>query len=74
MSQPAAPRVGVARWQHAWLSSVRMPDIAIHVRRAVLADADALGDVHVRVWRWAYRSLMPDDFLHRLRADRRADH
>jgi GNAT superfamily N-acetyltransferase len=43
-----------------------------HVRRAVPGDADALGEVHVRVWRWAYRGQMPDEYLARLRSQRRA--
>ena len=45
----------------------------IAVRRAVAIDAEALSDVHVRVWRWAYRDLMPADVLARLRPERRAD-
>lgn len=45
----------------------------VSVRRVTLADADALGDVHVRVWRWAYRDHMPDAFLARMRPERRAE-
>ena len=45
----------------------------IAVRRAVATDAEALGDVHVRVWRWAYRDLMPDQYLARMRPERRAE-
>lgn len=44
-----------------------------HVRRAVLGDAEALGDVHVRVWRWAYQGQMPDEHLARMRPERRAE-
>jgi GNAT superfamily N-acetyltransferase len=43
----------------------------IHVRRAVPGDAEALALVHVRVWRWAYRGLMPDSFLDSLSVERR---
>ena len=43
------------------------------IRRAVVADAEALGEVHVRVWRWAYRGHMPAEYLERLRPERRAD-
>jgi RimJ/RimL family protein N-acetyltransferase len=33
------------------------------IREAVLADADALGRVHVEAWRAGYRGMMPDEFL-----------
>ncbi len=36
---------------------------AYAVRPAVPGDAEALGDVHTRVWREAYRGLMPADHL-----------
>ncbi len=42
------------------------------VRRARADDAQAIGAVHVDVWRWAYRGQMPDAFLDGLRPDRRA--
>jgi GNAT superfamily N-acetyltransferase len=32
-----------------------------------------MGDVHVRVWRWAYREQMPEEFLERMRPERRAE-
>ncbi len=45
----------------------------VRIRRAVVADAEALGAVHVRVWRWAYRDHMPEEFLARMRPERRAE-
>lgn len=33
------------------------------MRRAVLADARALAELHVRAWQWAYRGQLPDTFL-----------
>lgn len=33
------------------------------IRRAVLADADAIGLVHVRSWQSAYRGKIPQDYL-----------
>ena len=42
------------------------------VRQARLADADALGHVHVRAWQEAYRGIMPDDFLDALDPAQRA--
>ena len=44
---------------------------SVVVRRAVLADADALGSVHVRAWQAAYRGLMPDEFLDALSIEER---
>ena len=42
------------------------------VRRASLADADAIGRVHVRAWQAAYRGVMPDRFLDELDPAQRA--
>ena len=39
----------------------------------VVADAPAVGEVHVRAWQAAYRGVMPDDYLDGLRAEDRAD-
>ncbi len=44
----------------------------VTVRRATVDDAAALGSVHVRAWRAAYRGQMPDDYLDGLRAEERA--
>lgn len=49
-------------------SSMNLPAT---IRPATLADAEALGDAHVRVWRWAYRGLMPDEVLERMRPERK---
>ena len=48
-----------------------MPDAS--VRPATLADADAIGMVHVRSWRSAYRGKMPQDHLDGLDPARRAE-
>ena len=36
---------------------------SIHVRTATIADADAMGRVHVRSWQAAYRGIFPDALL-----------
>lgn len=41
------------------------------IRPASSADAEAIANVHVAVWREAYRGVMPDDFLDRLTAEAR---
>jgi ribosomal protein S18 acetylase RimI-like enzyme len=43
------------------------------VRQATVDDAPAMGGVHVRAWRAAYRGQMPDAYLDGLRAEDRAD-
>jgi ribosomal protein S18 acetylase RimI-like enzyme len=42
------------------------------VRPARVADAAAMGRLHVRAWQAAYRGEMPDDYLDGLRAEDRA--
>ena len=42
------------------------------VRPARVADAPAMGRLHVRAWQAAYRGHMPDDYLDGLRAEDRA--
>ena len=44
----------------------------VTVRPATVADAAAMGRVHVRAWQAAYRGHMPDDYLDGLRAEDRA--
>jgi GNAT superfamily N-acetyltransferase len=44
----------------------------IVVRRAKLADAAAIGAVHVAAWRSAYPGILPDSYLSRLSAVRQA--
>jgi GNAT superfamily N-acetyltransferase len=43
------------------------------VRVAGVADAAAIGRVHVRAWQAAYRGQMPDEYLEGLRAADRAE-
>lgn len=42
------------------------------VRAATVADAPAIGEIHVASWRAAYAGLLPDGFLARLSAEARA--
>jgi ribosomal protein S18 acetylase RimI-like enzyme len=42
------------------------------IRDATMADAQAIGEVHVASWQAAYAGLMPDGFLARLSAESRA--
>jgi ribosomal protein S18 acetylase RimI-like enzyme len=44
----------------------------ITVRRAVLADAPAIGAVHVAAWRSAYPGILPDAYLAGLSVEREA--
>ena len=39
------------------------------VRAAETSDAEQLAKVHLDSWRWAYRGLLPDSYLNRLRQD-----
>ena len=39
------------------------------MRAASKADAEDLASVHLESWRWAYRGLLPDNYLNRLRED-----
>lgn len=43
----------------------------VRVRRATVDDAGPIADVHVRSWKAAYVSQIPDDFLAGLSADQR---
>lgn len=43
------------------------------VRRAAVPDADAITDVHVNTWRWAYHGVLPDAFFENMRPERRAE-
>lgn len=42
------------------------------IRPATVADAPAIGEIHVRSWQAAYEGLIPADFLARLSAESRA--
>ena len=44
----------------------------VSTRRGVPGDAEAIAGIHVRGWRWAYQGLMPDDLLHSLSVEERA--
>lgn len=46
----------------------------IAVRRALLADAPAIGAVHVAAWRSTYPGILPEAYLARLSAQREAAH
>jgi len=46
----------------------------ISVRRAALADAAAIGAVHVAAWRSTYPGILPDSYLARLSPTRLAHH
>ncbi len=37
--------------------------VEVAIRAAVPADVDAIADVHVAAWQWAYRDLLPADKL-----------
>jgi GNAT superfamily N-acetyltransferase len=41
----------------------RSPGRPLAVRRGEAADAPGLAALHVRAWQWAYRGLLPDDYL-----------
>ena len=43
------------------------------LRPAVLSDANAIAEVHVRAWRETYRGIMPDKVLDELSAERSAE-
>jgi GNAT superfamily N-acetyltransferase len=40
-----------------------MSDVRLQVRRAVMADAEAIARVHVAAWRAAYAGVVPDRYL-----------
>ncbi len=46
----------------------------IQVRRARIADATAIGAVHVAAWRSAYPGLLPEAYLTRMSVTRQARH
>ncbi|MCW2959825.1 MAG: acetyltransferase [Thermoleophilia bacterium] len=35
----------------------------VEIRHPGIADAERIGAIHVGAWQWAYRGLMPDEFL-----------
>lgn len=46
--------------------------MSFRLRRAGIADADTLGQVHVAAWREAYQGIIPDEVLSGLDARQRA--
>jgi GNAT superfamily N-acetyltransferase len=44
---------------------------SISIRPATPADARSVAEVHVGSWRYAYRGMLPDDYLERLSVDER---
>ncbi len=49
-----------------------MNTVTFEVRPAVPSDAQAIAEVHVTGWRWAYRGQLPDTFLDGLSVEQRA--
>jgi RimJ/RimL family protein N-acetyltransferase len=47
-------------------------DDGVTIRRATIADATAIAEVHVAAWRWAYRDDLPASFLEGLTLEDRA--
>lgn len=47
-------------------------DKSLQLRRAVGADARAVAEVHVASWQFAYRGILPSEFLDELDVKRRA--
>lgn len=47
-----------------------MTQNALIIRSAMLEDAQAIADLHIRSWQWAYRGLIPDAYLDNLSATR----
>ncbi len=45
-----------------------MTQPSVIVRHATPADAQAIAEIHVRTWQWAYHNLVPDDYLANLSA------
>src|SRR5690348_13888256 len=33
------------------------------IRHATVADAQAIAELHIRAWQWAYKGLLPDEYL-----------
>jgi phosphoribosylanthranilate isomerase len=65
-----APGVKDPALIRAFIANARATGLS--VRLATVADADALGRVHVQAWREAYAGQVPDDVLNRLDPGKRA--
>jgi GNAT superfamily N-acetyltransferase len=46
--------------------------VEFSIRQATDADADRIAELHVQAWQWAYRDLLPNDFLDTLKIGNRA--
>lgn len=46
-------------------------EVGINIRPAVLSDARAIAEVHVKTWQAAYRDIIPDEYLKTLSVDGR---
>ncbi len=44
----------------------------VSIRYAAPGDAEGIGQVHVSAWQWAYRGLIPEEYLNELDPSRRA--
>jgi len=42
--------------------------LSVIIRQATVADASSIAEIHIRSWQWAYRGLIPDDYLDHLSA------
>lgn len=51
------------------LRRATLQSVEVRVRPAERSDADDLASVHLASWRWAYRGLLPDSYLNRMRED-----
>src|SRR5579859_2697677 len=49
-----------------WLHCMRDMPLPVKIRPAIIEDAPAIAEVHVRSWQWAYRGQLPDGYLDRL--------
>lgn len=47
-----------------------MTQLPVTIRQATVTDAQALAELHIRAWQWAYRGLIPDDYLDSLSSTR----
>ncbi len=48
--------------------TARPPEVPLHIRRAVEADANDIATLHARAWQWAYRGQVPAAYLDGLTA------
>jgi ribosomal protein S18 acetylase RimI-like enzyme len=63
-SRVARPELGII--------DARMINAGMTLRQATADDVDAIAELHVEAWRWAYRGHMPASLLDGLSVERRA--